>query len=187
MKYMTSSLLFLFSMMLIACNGYEQAAEHMEPEWPQYDELVAVVHPTDGNEASGVVRFVQTDEGVRVHASISGLDSESLHGFHIHEYGDCRAEDATSAGGHYNPTEMPHGGPTDTERHMGDLGNLASDENGVAELDYLDEKVQLSGPMSVLGLAVIVHAQRDDLESQPVGDAGARIGCGIIGIANPDF
>jgi len=80
---------------------------------------------------------------------------------------------------------MPHGGPTDTDRHVGDLGNLASDENGVATVDFVDEVLELDGMFTILGRGVVVHAQEDDLESQPVGDAGARIGCGVIGVAEP--
>lgn len=173
-------MLFLFA----ACE-VEQTDEIVE-EYPQVEQAVAVVHPTDGSEAEGVVIFTETDEGVLVEATISGLEPESLHGFHVHEYGDCRAGDAESAGGHYNPTDMPHAGPTDEERHMGDMGNLPSDEDGVATLEYVDEKIVLSGINSVVGYAVIVHAEQDDLETQPTGDAGARLGCGVIGVANPD-
>ncbi len=179
--------IILSMVLFMACEEQEMQDEEVTYQGVEIEKAVAVIHPTDGNSASGVVTFTQTDDGVRIQANVSGLDAESLHGFHIHEYGDCRASDATSAGGHYDPTDMPHGAPVDEERHMGDLGNLPANEDGVAELDYIDPKVELSGRHSVLGLAVIVHAQRDDLVSQPVGDAGARIGCGIIGKANPDY
>ncbi|TVR28840.1 MAG: superoxide dismutase family protein [Balneolaceae bacterium] len=185
MKYIY--LIVLSMALLMACAEQQTQHEEMAYEGVTIEKAVAVIHPTDGNSASGVVTFTQTDDGVRIQATVSGLDAESLHGFHIHEFGDCRASDATSAGGHYDPTDMPHGAPVDEERHMGDLGNLPSNEDGVAELDYVDHKVELSGRYSVLGLAVIVHEQRDDLVTQPVGDAGARIGCGIIGTANPDY
>lgn len=185
MKYLAIPVfLFFFAM---ACTEPETSEHQMSYEDSDLNQLVAVINPTEGHEAHGVVMFTQADEGVRVQANISGLDSDGVHGFHVHEFGDCRADDALSAGGHYNPTGMDHGGPMDENRHMGDMGNLESDSDGVAELDYIDEKIDLSGVNSVLGLAVIVHEQRDDLESQPVGDAGGRIGCGIIGIANPDF
>src|SRR5690625_8026333 len=76
----------------------------------------AVIHPTEGNSAEGVITFTQTNEGIRVEANISGLSADALHGFHIHEYGDCRADDGTSAGGHYNPQGMDHGAPTEIGR-----------------------------------------------------------------------
>jgi superoxide dismutase, Cu-Zn family len=183
MRILLLSLLSAF--LLIACIQEETVEEIYKG--PEADKAVAVIHPTEGNDISGVVIFTQTDEGVRVEATVSGLPAESLHGFHIHEYGDCRASDATSAGGHFNPTDMPHGGPTDTERHLGDLGNLPTDEDGVATIDFVDEQISLRGEHSIIGYAVIVHEDRDDLVSQPVGDAGPRKGCGVIGVANPDY
>lgn len=182
MKYLPITILALF--LLTACVQEERTEMH---EGPVIEQAVAVVHSTEGNSAEGTVTFTQTDEGVRVEANISGLDADGTHGFHIHEYGDCRALDATSAGSHFNPKDMPHAGPMDEERHIGDMGNLTANSEGVAEYIYTDQKIDLNGVYSVLGLAVVVHAQEDDLESQPVGDAGGRIGCGIIGIANPGY
>lgn len=183
MKYLSIMILTLF--LLTACAEHETS--EMYNDKPKLEKAVAVVHSTADNSAEGVVTFTRVDEGVRIEANISGLDANGTHGFHVHEFGDCRADDATSAGSHFNPKDMPHAGPMDEERHIGDLGNLTANENGVAEYIYIDEKVELNGVYSVLGLAVVVHAQEDDLESQPVGDAGGRIGCGIIGKANPDF
>ncbi len=173
------------ALLLISCVEEEIVEEIYEG--PETDFAVAVIHPTEGNEINGVVKFTQTDEGVRVEATVYGLPAESLHGFHIHEYGDCRAPDALSAGGHFNPTDMPHGGPTDTERHLGDLGNIPTDEDGVGYLEYVDEKISLRGEHSILGYAVIVHEDQDDLVSQPVGEAGPRKGCGVIGVGNTEF
>lgn len=183
---MRLTLLSLISVLLFISCVQEEVTEVVY-EGPETDVATAVIHPTEGNEASGIVTFTQENDGVRVHAVVSGLDAESLHGFHIHQFGDCRAPDGTSAGGHYNPTGMEHGAPTDEERHMGDLGNLPADEDGVATLEYLDEKIQLNGEHSIIGYGVIVHAGQDDLVSQPTGDAGGRIGCGVIGVANPEI
>lgn len=183
MKYL-STLLLAF-LVFTACT--EQESVEVEYRTVTVDEAVAVVHATEGNDTEGTVQFTQTEEGVHVQGTISGLEADARHGFHIHEYGDCRASDGTSAGGHFNPHDVEHGGPMDEERHVGDLGNLESNSDGVAEVDYMDPKIQLGGMNSIVGLAVIVHAQGDDLESQPTGDAGARIGCGIIGKANPDY
>lgn len=180
--------ILLFSVMLISCNGQSDMDDHTPPE-PQMldaDRLIAVIHPTEDNSANGIVTFTREGEGVRVEATISGLDPNSNHGFHIHEYGDCSAGDATSAGGHFNPYEMPHSSPEDDERHMGDLGNLESNEDGEASLNYLDTVLEFSGAGSILGRGVVVHADEDDFETQPTGDAGARIGCAVIGIAESD-
>ncbi len=161
----------------------QQQVDQQRDQQPDYDELVAVLHPTEGNEVNGEVRFTQTNDGVTVEGEINGLDPNSTHGFHIHEFGDCSASDGTSAGGHYNPLDQPHGGPDDEERHVGDMGNINADDNGTAEISYTDPLMAFSGETSILGRGVIVHAGEDDLESQPTGDAGDRLSCGVIGVA----
>lgn len=152
----------------------------------QAETFVAQLMPTAGHEGlAGQVVFQQVAQGAGVSlvAEVTGLPANSTHGFHVHEFGDCRAADATSAGGHFNPAQMPHGAPTEVERHLGDLGNLQSDAAGVAKLSVVDGHLAMSGPHSILGRAVIVHIQADDLISQPVGNAGARVLCGVIGVA----
>ncbi len=154
------------------------AAEQTEP----VTEAVAVLHPTEGSDASGIAHFVDSGMGIRVIVDMEGL-SPGDHGFHVHEYGDCSARDGTSAGGHFNPDGQSHGAPTDTERHVGDLGNISADGTGMAHLEWTDTYLSFSGPHSILGRGVIVHAGADDLTSQPTGNAGGRVACGVIGIA----
>ena len=149
---------------------------------PQY--AVAVVHPTAQGKAQGVIWFTQRGDHVEINGEITGL-TPGLHAFHVHEFGDCHSPDAMSTGPHFNPTGMPHGGPDHEKRHVGDLGNIRADESGKAVIDIKDTLVQLHGPHSIIGRAIIVHADPDDLKSQPAGNAGARIGCGIVGIAKP--
>ncbi|MFB0516257.1 MAG: superoxide dismutase family protein [Candidatus Neomarinimicrobiota bacterium] len=153
-----------------------------EADQPLTARAVAVLHPTEGCSAGGMVTFTRTDEGIRIVAHLHGLEP-GPHGFHIHEYGDCSAPDGTSAGGHFNPTGAPHGGPADDQRHLGDLGNVTADESGHASLEVVDAHLSLEGPHSILGRAVVLHTQADDLTSQPSGAAGARIACGVIGLA----
>ncbi len=150
---------------------------------------VAVIYPTKGNKARGVVRFFQRDDGkVKVVAEVEGLQPNGKHGFHIHEYGDCSALDAASAGGHYNPEGYPHAGPDAEKRHAGDLGNLVADEQGRAHYELVVDNITVDGTRNpILGRAVIVHEKPDDLVTQPTGNAGARIGCGVIGVGNPDL
>lgn len=148
---------------------------------PDVTNAVAVLNPTIGSSVSGLVTFTATKNGVRVVADISGL-SPGKHGFHIHEYGDCSADNGTSAGGHFNPGGMPHSGPNEEKRHAGDLGNIEADKDGNAKLDYVDKHLSFTGPGSILGRGVIVHEKEDDLKSQPTGDAGGRLACGVIGI-----
>ncbi len=143
---------------------------------------VCVLHPTEGNQVTGSVTFNQTESGIKIIADIEGL-TPGKHGFHIHEYGDCSEPDGTSAGGHFNPENKAHGALSDVERHVGDLGNLVADENGIAHLEITDTIISMSGPHSIIGKGIIVHAGEDDLKSQPTGAAGARVACGVIGVA----
>ncbi len=144
---------------------------------------IAVLHPTVGSAVAGTVRFEAAPSGgVTVTVGLTGL-SAGKHGFHVHEFGDCSAADATSAGGHFNPTGHPHAGPTDAVRHAGDLGNVEAAADGAASLSWTDPHMSLTGPHGVIGHAVIVHANPDDLQTQPTGNAGGRVACGVIGIA----
>jgi Cu-Zn family superoxide dismutase len=143
---------------------------------------VAVLAPIAGNEVRGTVTFTAVEGGVRVTARVEGL-APGEHGFHIHEFGDCSAADGTSAGGHFNPGGAPHAGPDATQRHAGDLGNVAADAQGVATYERVDTHLRLTGAGSILGRGVIVHAQRDDWTTQPTGAAGGRVACGVIGVA----
>lgn len=148
---------------------------------------VARLEPTEGNNVRGTVTFTPEDNGVRVVANITGLSS-GRHGFHVHETGDCSAPDASSAGGHFAPEGSPHGGPDDprNERHAGDLGNIDVDASGVTTYDRVDSLLTLSGANSIVGKAVIVHEGEDDLTSQPSGDAGGRLACGVIEMQTGD-
>jgi len=143
---------------------------------------IAVLHPAQGDDVHGTITFREVVDGVRVEGEITGL-APGKHGFHVHEFGDCSAPDASSAGGHFNPTNQPHGAPDSSERHEGDMGNVEADSSGVAKVNYLDHVLSFVGAKSLIGRAVIVHAKADDLKSQPAGDAGARVACGVIGWA----
>jgi Cu-Zn family superoxide dismutase len=144
---------------------------------------IAVLHPTEGNEVHGVVKFTRTDTGVKVTGEISGL-APGLHGFHIHEFGDCSAPDGKSAGGHFNPAGVEHGGPDSPKHHVGDLGNIEANSEGVAIVNVTSSMIEFDGENSILGRGLIVHAGQDDLKSQPSGAAGDRVACGVIGVAN---
>jgi Cu-Zn family superoxide dismutase len=143
---------------------------------------VAVLRSAATGKVEGTISFETSGSTVGVKARITGL-APGTHGFHVHEFGDCSAADFTSAGGHFNPMTQPHGAPTASARHVGDLGNIEANADGVATLDLTDSQLALSGMHGILGRAVIVHAKADDLKTQPTGDAGGRLACGVIGIA----
>jgi superoxide dismutase, Cu-Zn family len=142
----------------------------------------AQVAPTQGNTASGSVALTAHEDGVGLTGVIQGLKPSSEFGFHIHEKGDCSAPDASSAGGHFNPTKANHGNPETGPHHAGDMMNIKSDEQGVAQVDTraLGATLHSGQPTDVLGKAVVVHESPDDYTTQPSGNSGARIACGVI-------
>lgn len=138
----------------------------------------------EGGTVAGEVTFTEGDGQVEIVAHINGAPP-GTHGFHIHEVGDCSSADFKSAGGHFNPTDMPHGAPTDMERHAGDLGNVEVGEDGTAHVESTSSMITVaSGPNSVVGRGVILHEKADDLVSQPTGAAGGRIACGVVELAS---
>ena len=145
---------------------------------------VAVLSPTEGNNVRGTVTFTKEGDKVKVVAHIDGL-TPGKHGFHIHEWGDCSSKDGAAAGGHFNPSAAPHAARDASARHAGDLGNIEVAADGKAHVDFTDPMLKLDGPNSIIGHAVIVHANPDDLKTQPTGNAGGRQACGVIGAAKP--
>lgn len=141
---------------------------------------VASLTPTQGSQVRGLVMFHQMDGHLMVHAKLSGLKPSGEHGFHVHETGSCASADGTSAGGHFNPDGKPHG-PQNAAHHAGDMPSLKADANGVVDQKFmLIGPTVADGPASVVGRSVIVHAQADDYATQPTGNSGARLGCGVI-------
>lgn len=140
-----------------------------------------VLIPKSGSQVSGTIRFTPAGAGVRVTGTISG-HKPGRAGFHIHEKGDCSSNDATSAGGHFNPGQHKHGA-TPLAGHAGDLGNVTFDASGRAVIDMVIEGISLdtAAANGIIGRAVVVHAQEDDLQTDPTGNAGARLACGVIG------
>lgn len=151
-----------------------------EVDTPQFG--VARLIPTQGNKVHGTLLLVQRDNQLRIVGRVRNLEPGE-HGFHVHQYGDLRAPDGTSAGGHFDPEGHQHGAPG-AESHAGDFGNITANEQGIAEVDMTSEHTKLH---YILGRSFVVHGGKDDLKSQPSGDAGPRVAVGVIGIGNPDF
>ena len=141
----------------------------------------AQLESKSNSKVTGMVTFTKVGDDVQVVADIQGL-APGKHGFHIHEKGDCSAPDAASAGGHFNPTMKHHGGPDTLDHHTGDLGNIVTDASGKTHLEWKG-KLSLSGKDSIIGKSVVVHEKEDDLKTDPAGNSGARVGCGVINAA----
>jgi Cu-Zn family superoxide dismutase len=141
----------------------------------------AALQPTKGNKTIGEATFEQVGNKVRVIVFAQGLRPEREHGFHIHEAGDCSSGDGMSAKGHFNPHGKPHGDPKSAERHAGDLPALKAGKDGRAKIDVEMDVITLtSGPANIGGKGLIIHADPDDYKTQPTGNAGARLACGVI-------
>lgn len=151
-------------------------------ESPQVTQAIAVLNPTQGNEAKGTVRFSQDGEGVQVQAEAENL-TPGKHAYHVHLYGDCSAPDGKSAGPHFNFTGSSKHPPEDIDRITGNLGELEAGDDGKATAEGPIEMAALHGPFSIIGRAVIVHVKGNDPSQPPEGDAGGRVACGVIGIA----
>ncbi len=142
---------------------------------------MAGLQPTTGQTAKGMVHFSDVGEGnVEVQIDLTGVPP-GVHGFHIHEKGDC-GNNANNAGGHFNPTGMVHGAPDAVSHHAGDFGNVTADANGEVHTRFTTHSISLKsgGSTNPVGRAVVLHERADDLVSQPSGNAGARIACGVI-------
>jgi Cu-Zn family superoxide dismutase len=142
---------------------------------------VALLQPRSGSNVSGSVKFTQVGDVVRVTGEITG-HSKGPKGFHIHEKGDCSDDKGMNTGGHFNPAKQKHGGPYDPVKHSGDLGNITFNDQGVARINFTvgDIAVSKDAPNGIIGRAVIVHAGTDDLSTDPTGNAGGRVACGVI-------
>lgn len=162
-----SALLFFCGLGLGACAGTS------EPPKMASAHLLA----RSGSVVEGHVHFHQVGDRLHMAYEVSGLAPNSKHGFHLHEKGDCSASDAMSAGGHYNPTGQQHGAMTSKMHHAGDYGNIVANDKGIAKGELILEAAKLS---DVQGHAVIVHEKEDDEKSQPAGNAGSRIACGVV-------
>jgi len=151
------------------------------PAAPAY--VATTLQPTTGNTATGTVWFIADGGDVRIRGRVTGLKANQEHGFHVHEKGDCSSGDAMSAGGHLNPSSKPHGPPSG-EHHAGDLPALRADGAGTATIDSRVRGLA-GGPTEFAGKALVVHLSPDDYTTQPTGNSGARIACGVITATPP--
>lgn len=140
----------------------------------------AVLKPSINSKVKGIIHFSEDGDKMKIETLVEGL-KPGPHGFHIHEVGDCSKADFSSAGGHFNPAHSGHGSLDSKKRHAGDLGNLMADTKGKANVTFTVEGLTVQpGPNSIIGRSVIIHNDKDDLKSQPAGNSGPRVACGVI-------
>lgn len=178
MKKFATAVLMAFTLGACAQKTVETKTETPPPAPPAPTKAQAVLKAAKGTKTKGIVHFMEENGKMTVEVMAEGLKS-GPHGFHIHEVGDCSGKDFASAGGHFNPTQMKHGAPG-KESHAGDLGNLVADKKGKIKATVTTETLTLAGSDSIIGKSVIVHKGKDDLKSQPAGNSGPRVLCGVI-------
>lgn len=194
MKRITLSLAILASVTIIGCKSdkkedktttdteMESTMEDMDSE-DEIRKVTVTMNPNNNSNLAGEVVFTQEDGEVTMTALITGLQ-EGEHAIHIHEFGDCSMEDGSSAGGHWNPTDERHGKWGDAEGyHKGDIGNFTTDANGNGTITMTTDEWCIGcgdEDKDILGKSIIVHDGVDDFTSQPAGNAGTRVGCGVI-------
>ena len=185
--------------MLAACVLAACATTPRAPSPPPLTRMAHVAHVStaaravahlagaSGSLVSGTLTFLPMRDGVHVTGDVGGLTPGSSHGFHVHQTGNCSAADASSAGGHFNPSGDAHGYAEAAVHHAGDIDNVVADADGVAHVNALLREVSLGGGAvdDIAGRAIIVHALPDDYRSQPAGNSGPRIACGVIGVQSP--
>lgn len=164
----------------IACIAVAALAAGCASMDPPAVRASAKLEPTKGNTANGLVTFTQKGGKVLVEARVAGL-SPGGHGFHVHEKGDCSSGDGMSTGGHFNPHGKPHAAPATPDRHAGDLPMLVADAAGNATLSVEVDVITIGGGgADIVGRGLIVHKDPDDFSTQPTGNSGARVACGVI-------
>lgn len=183
------SILSLLFITVFACQKSEKQSDEevIETEGTSTENVdsalsaSALMNPKSGSSVSGNINFEQVGASVMMSLQLSGLEP-GTHAVHLHEVGDCSADDATSAGDHWNPTGHAHGEWGKNEFHLGDIGNLEVDEDGNVNMTFTTDKwtLETGQENTIVGKAVIVHEKADDFTSQPSGAAGARISCGVI-------
>ena len=173
----TASVIAITSLLLAGC------ADTSVPFFrtPAPPTATVQLEPRSGSNVSGNVTFTEEGDKVRIMGEITGHAS-GTRGWHIHEKGDCSDPKGMSAGGHFNPRAHKHGGPSDAERHAGDMGNLVFDARGNVEINVMVSGISTSSdkPDGIIGRALIIHMDRDDLKTDPTGNAGGRAACGFI-------
>lgn len=181
MKATLLLLLVCISTVLVSCDIIQEA---LIPAMPS-QQAIAIIGPASGSALAGTAIFTQNGDTITLVIEVQNV-SPGLHAVHIHETGDCSAPDATSAGGHWNPTNVAHGKWGEGEFHLGDIGNITVGEDGTGTIELTTDLWEMStgSVLDIVGTGIIVHADADDFTSQPSGNAGARIGCGAVQLAN---
>ncbi len=175
--------ILMVAVLMASCNmkGNNAKENQKTEDAKEVKKAVAVLSSASGSSVNGEATFTKVENGVKMLVTVDAI-SPGPHAIHLHEKGDCSAPDATSAGGHWNPTGEMHGKPGEGDHHAGDIDNIIAKKDSTAQFEIVMENWTIGdgSKSDILGKSVIIHAGPDDFESQPSGAAGARIACGVI-------
>lgn len=171
----------VLAILIAACTSAPPPKPVAKPQH-RLQQAVANLAPVSGTLVSGRLTIIAVDDGVRITGELGGLGHGATHAIHVHERGDCSAADGSSAGGHFNPVAAAHGRAGAGPHHLGDMDNLVTNADGVAHVDLHLVGVTLGSgaPNDILGRALVVHGGPDDYTTQPSGNSGPRVACGVI-------
>ncbi|MCI4568064.1 superoxide dismutase family protein [Lysobacter sp. CFH 32150] len=171
-----------FALLAAGCASAPPAPAPPPPAQSTAQAATVMLASASGSLVSGKGTLQPMGDGVHLRGTVGGLAPNSQHGIHVHEKGDCSAVDASSAGGHFNPGASAHGRAGSGPHHAGDMDNLVADAEGVAQINIHLHGVTLGGGAAndIAGRALVVHAAPDDYATQPAGNSGARVACGVI-------
>lgn len=172
-------------------NKYLNSKLNQKDKLSQSNNYIKAIAFFNNEDIKGCVQFEEVDNNqVLVKVNLQGFISNSIHGFHVHEYGDL-SDGCNSMCAHFNPHNKEHGGREDIERHVGDLGNLEADDEGKVNIEFLDNFIKLRGDIeNIIGRGLIIHEDKDDCgkgnypDSKITGHSGKRIACSIIGYSS---
>jgi len=179
----------LATTLVAGCSSTPPAPKAAEPAEPAASQSTAShaqanLAGASGSLVSGRIELMPMGDGVHLTGTIGGLQPNSVHGIHVHEKGDCSAADASSAGGHFNPTGSAHGRAGSATHHAGDMDNVVAGADGTVAVNIHLPGVTLGGGAGndIADRAIVVHGNADDYTSQPAGNSGPRVACGVIKI-----
>lgn len=170
--------LVLSSLFLISCSGIHR--QETKVLHTNNVKAVSDLHSAIMENMKGLLTIEDNKDYLTINIEVSGLKPNAKHGFHIHENGICEGPNYKTAGGHFNPHKKSHGPPASLQRHLGDMGNIETDATGAAKKVILLPKNKADDLNLIIGKSVLIHAAADDLKTQPSGNSGERIACGLI-------
>lgn len=168
----------ILSLSILSCSAVEK--QETKVLYDKDTRAVSDLHSSTNEKLTGLMKVKDEGENLKIEIEVLGLKPSSKHGIHIHENGICEGPYYKTSGDHFNPYKHAHGKPESKLRHIGDMGNIDTDANGAGKKVIILPKEKMDDLNLIIGKSVLLHAGADDLKTQPSGNSGDRIACGLI-------